>query len=233
MAKTSSDICMIGHRGYSARYPENTALAFRKAYEHGSGGVETDVRITLDGAFVCSHSDTAEYADGTSLAVPEHTLAELTAKPLLNTHTEDTVYLCTFREYLEICRDCNMVCFIELKGHFDDDAIRACFTLAEEVYTLSQCILQSFNFDNLIRAHEMFPALQIMLTFGYGETPEDLARCLAYSFHIDADYKALSYYDVERFHKKGLKVGLWTVNTEEALTFSRLLEPDYIESDIC
>ncbi len=232
MERTEKNICMIGHRGYSGRYPENTALAFRKAYEHGSGGVETDVRITKDGIFVCAHNSEITLADGTVLSVPDNTYAALTAQPLYNSLTDDKVYLCTFKEYLEICRDCHMVCFIELKGAFDDDAIRACFTLAGGVYDLSQCILQSFVFENLIRAHEMFDDLQIMLTFGYGETPEDLRRCLEYNFHIDADYMALSYYDVERFHKKGLKVGLWTVNTEDALTFSRLLNPDYIESDV-
>ncbi len=71
-----------------------------------------------------------------------------------------------------------------------------------------------------------------MSTARAASKPMSVLRRTAHSFHIDADYKALSHYDVERFHKKGLKVGLRTVNTEDALTFSRLPKPDYIESDI-
>lgn len=36
---------MIGHRGFSSKHLENTAEAFIAAAKHGSGGVETDVRI--------------------------------------------------------------------------------------------------------------------------------------------------------------------------------------------
>ncbi|MDK6422056.1 glycerophosphodiester phosphodiesterase family protein, partial [Aerococcus urinae] len=34
---------LYAHRGYSARYPENTMLSFIKAYEAGADGIECDV----------------------------------------------------------------------------------------------------------------------------------------------------------------------------------------------
>ncbi|MCR5151125.1 MAG: histidinol-phosphatase HisJ family protein, partial [Clostridiales bacterium] len=109
-------ICMIGHRGYSSAYPENTALAFVKAAENGSGGCETDVRITSDGEYVCCHNEDAVFCDGTSLVISESTYEQLTAKPLKNSKTGDDVRLCSFREYLEIMKKYGMVCFVELKG---------------------------------------------------------------------------------------------------------------------
>ena len=45
-------ICFIAHRGYSGRYQMNTEEAFLKAVAHGSGGIETDVRVTADGVLV-------------------------------------------------------------------------------------------------------------------------------------------------------------------------------------
>jgi glycerophosphoryl diester phosphodiesterase len=46
---------IVAHRGYSAAYPENSALAFERAIEVGADFIETDVRVARDGALVCSH----------------------------------------------------------------------------------------------------------------------------------------------------------------------------------
>lgn len=223
-------ICFIAHRGYSGRYQMNTEEAFLKAVAHGSGGIETDVRVTADGVLVVNHDDAAKFADGTELDVATSTYAELTAKPLLNKFTDTDLRVCTFRRYLEICRDGNMVCFIEFKGVFTDEQINAAFELAREVYDLKMCSLQSFEFDNLIRTHKAFPELQIMLTSG--EINADVDRCLEYGFDIDMYYGCCTPEIVEKFHAKGLKVALWTANTKEALDACVALGVDYIESDL-
>ena len=46
---------VYAHRGYSGAYPENTMLAFRKAYETGCDGIELDVQLTADGEVVVIH----------------------------------------------------------------------------------------------------------------------------------------------------------------------------------
>jgi len=46
---------IIGHRGASADWPENTVAAFRGAYAQGADWVELDVRSTLDDALVVLH----------------------------------------------------------------------------------------------------------------------------------------------------------------------------------
>lgn len=224
------DICMIGHRGFSAKHPGNTEASFLGAIKNGSGGIETDVRMTKDGVFVVNHNDEATFFDGTELLVAESTFDELTRKPLRNTNSDETVYICTFERYLEICRDADMICFIELKGDFSDEDINRLFTLASEVYDLKKCSLQSFEFDNLVKAHNAFPELQIMLT--YGKNCGDYHKCIEYGFDIDADYKVATSKMVKEFHDQGLKVGLWTANDILSLNYCRALGVDYIESDI-
>ncbi len=221
--------CFIAHRGYSGKYLQNTEEAFIKAVQHGSGGIETDVRITKDGVLVVNHNETAVFSDGSELTVSEATFEELSAKPLLNKFTDTEIYICTFRRYLEICREGNMVCFIEFKGHFPDEKIKEAFLLASEVYDLKMCSLQSFDLDNLIRAHEAFPDLQIMLTCG--EPNEDVYKCLELGFDIDMAHSGIYKSLVDRFHEKGLKVGLWTANEPHELALCKLMEVDYIESD--
>ena len=224
-----SKICMIAHRGYSAKYPDNTAVAFEKAAENGSGGAETDVRITKDGVFVACHNPEAAFADGTELLVSESTFDELTAKPLLNKKSDDVVYLCTFKRYLEIMKENNMVCFIELKGSYTDEQVKAVFGLAASVYDLSKCILQSFDFDNLIKCREMFPDLPLMYTYGSEQT--DYERCFEYGIAIDADSTVITQAMVDEFHAHGLEVGVWTVNTADELERISAMGVDYIESD--
>lgn len=48
-------IFILGHRGYSSRYPENTFLAFRKAFDAGADGIECDVQKTDEGYFLVTH----------------------------------------------------------------------------------------------------------------------------------------------------------------------------------
>lgn len=45
----------IGHRGYKARYPENTMIGFQAAIDAGAHAIETDVHLTADGVVVLSH----------------------------------------------------------------------------------------------------------------------------------------------------------------------------------
>jgi glycerophosphoryl diester phosphodiesterase len=46
---------VVAHRGFSARYPENSLASFDAAIAAGADYVETDVRMTSDGVLVCSH----------------------------------------------------------------------------------------------------------------------------------------------------------------------------------
>lgn len=221
---------MIAHRGYSSKYYQNTEIAFRQAALNKSGGAETDIRITKDGFFVCSHNAEAVFEDGTELLVAEATLKELTAKPLRQDKTDDKYYICTFEKYLEIMKENGMVCFVELKGEFPDSKVRELFETVERVYDLKMCIMQSFCFENLIKAREMFPELPLMLTYGQGE--KDWERCIEHGFSIDIDHWVVTRKIVSEFHKNGLEVAVWTVNDEYGLKFCRDLGVDYIESDI-
>lgn len=226
----NNNVCMIAHRGLSSLYPDNTEIAFIKAAENGSGGAETDIRITRDGIPVLCHNREAVFYDGTVRTVRDSTFSELTEKPLFNNKSEDTVYLCTFRKYLEIMRDNNMICFVELKDDFSEQQIKEIFSMVSEVYELKKCILQSFDFENLIKAHSLFPDLPLMLTYGSNESGYE--RCFDYGFSLDIDYKVCNKKTVDDFHAKGLEVAVWTANSEEALLYSRKLGVDYIESDV-
>lgn len=51
---------VIGHRGASGTFPENTLLAFQQALRDGADGVEFDVRLTAEGVPVVIHDATVD-----------------------------------------------------------------------------------------------------------------------------------------------------------------------------
>lgn len=226
-------ITLIGHRGYSSKYVMNTEAAFLGAANHYSGGIETDIRSTKDGVLVCSHDATAKLADGTELTVADSTYEELTAQPLLNRFGNGDVYLCTFRRYLEICREYGLICFVEFKGRFSEELVVRSFELVKEVYRMDRVILQSFDLDNLKTAKRLYPELAIMMTYGCGEKDRiDLQTIVDLGFSMDMDVYIATPEAVKLFHDAGLEFAVWTCNDPDSFEYARSLGVDYVESDV-
>lgn len=51
---------IYAHRGYSARYPENTVISFSQALKHNCQGIECDVQLTRDLVPVIIHDETVK-----------------------------------------------------------------------------------------------------------------------------------------------------------------------------
>ncbi|KEZ38805.1 hypothetical protein SAPIO_CDS10845 [Scedosporium apiospermum] len=54
----------IAHRGYKAKYPENSMAAFRGAVAAGAHAIESDLHLTRDGVVVLSHDGTLKRCFG-------------------------------------------------------------------------------------------------------------------------------------------------------------------------
>ncbi len=68
MNPTRNELRLYGHRGASARLPENTLAAFEQALADGANALELDIHRTADGHFVVAHDP-----DGRRMAgVDEH-----------------------------------------------------------------------------------------------------------------------------------------------------------------
>jgi glycerophosphoryl diester phosphodiesterase len=67
----------FAHRGGAALWPENTLAAFEGAVALGYRYIETDLRMTRDGAIVCFHDETLERTTNGRGRVADLTLDEL------------------------------------------------------------------------------------------------------------------------------------------------------------
>ena len=68
---------IIAHRGYRARYPENTLVAFQAALDAGVQMIELDVALSRDRKIVVIHDATLERTTNGEGAVRDYTLAQL------------------------------------------------------------------------------------------------------------------------------------------------------------
>jgi glycerophosphoryl diester phosphodiesterase len=68
---------ILGHRGASAYTPENTLIAFQRAFELGADGIELDVTLTQDGIPIVIHDDWVDRTTNGTGPVSDMTLEEI------------------------------------------------------------------------------------------------------------------------------------------------------------
>lgn len=220
----------VAHRGSSQNHLGNTEAAFLAATELPFYGIETDIRKTKDGVFVCKHDETVKYADGDEKSVSESSYADLIAKPLKNEKSDETAFLCTFERYLEICKNGGKVAVIELKEDFSEEDVLAILAAVDAVYDKSAVSVISFYFDALLRVRAADASLGLQYL---SETKNDplFERCLEEKISIDVRQSILTKKTVKTFHKAGLTVNAWTVNKAFDRNIVRIKGVDYITTD--
>lgn len=72
-----NNIIVEGHRGYRARYPENTLVSYQAAMDLGVDAIEFDVWLSKDGVPVIMHDGNLLRITGVNRNVGELTLDEL------------------------------------------------------------------------------------------------------------------------------------------------------------
>jgi glycerophosphoryl diester phosphodiesterase len=77
MRKRTIGPLVLGHRGYRARFPENTLLAFREALAAGAHGIECDIQKTADGRYVVIHDANTGRVAATHRGIASSSLSDL------------------------------------------------------------------------------------------------------------------------------------------------------------
>ena len=134
-------ILVEGHRGFCAKYPENTMIAFKKALEIGVDQLETDVHVTKDGHLVLIHDTTVDRTTNKTGKVCDYTLEEL--KQLDAGGWKGEAFrgekIPTFIEFMELVKDHPTITLdIELKVYPEVDEQRAIFACEETLKIIDQ-----------------------------------------------------------------------------------------------
>lgn len=108
---------IIAHRGLSKYYPENTLIAYKKAYEKGIKYVECDISFTKDDIPVLLHDNKVDRTSNKKGKINKYSLEELKKLDFgswLNISFKDE-RIPTLEEFLELCKELELIPYIEIK----------------------------------------------------------------------------------------------------------------------
>ena len=142
----------IAHRGYMAKYPENTLSSFDAACRLSFSLVEMDVHLSKDGVPIVMHDATLKRTCGVEGYVKDYTVAELKQFRVLETET-----IPTLEEALR-CIKGRSTALIELKkadGVSYEGLEQRVLDQARVLGMSDQIVLSSFHGDLLERVREL------------------------------------------------------------------------------
>jgi glycerophosphoryl diester phosphodiesterase len=156
---------IIAHRGSMDRCPENTMAAFRQALADGADVLETDVRLSADGAVVCLHDATVDRTTDGSGRVDRlslHEIRRLDASGGKSDYRGERV-----PTLLEVARliPGDRALAVELKGDsfLREEAHRAVLSVLEEAGIARRSLILSFRVRHLATLRPMAPELALGL----------------------------------------------------------------------
>jgi glycerophosphoryl diester phosphodiesterase len=205
---------VLGHRGYSARYPENTMIAFKKALELGADGIELDLRGTKDGRVVVIHDEDLKRLCGADVKV-----ADLTFEELKN-YRIGTEGIPSFEEVLSIL-DKRYILNAEIKeASVAEEALK----LIDEFRLTESTVVSSFDHELIARLIEKRPDMKFGFLVGE-ELRNDpiglidrLLQHKPYSMHLPHqlfDHPLVSGKIVKMIKKLDVKIYVWTLDDME------------------
>lgn len=220
LLKTEQEVTLVAHRGYRAVAPENTSASFEEAGKAGFWGAECDIYRTADGVWVVSHDTHTYRMMDKSAFVERETYADLMEMKVdngSNVENYPDLRFCSLEQYLQICKQYDMVAVIELKGTNNTEYYDEVVNLVSQ-YAV-RAVYISFHFENLekIRALSLAPVYYLVqdITDEDIETAKSLENC-----GIDFNGKKEDNFEkgmIKKCIDEGLEVGAWTINDTELL----------------
>jgi len=226
MRRTLHDIILpviIGHRGYRARYPENTLASFSAAMAAGADMIELDVTLSGDRKVVVIHDDTLNRTTSGFGPVYQATLQAL--KRLDAGSWFDSRFagesLPTLEEVL-ILAGGKILINIEIKSSawesgFPEDAVeRQVVDLIIRHDLLNSTLVSSFHagFLENIGKLPVHPEIAFITDRKAPQNTLDMCQRLGvFSWH--PHYKSLKKRHIEKAHAQGILIFPYTVNLAE------------------
>ena len=220
----------IAHRGYRAKYPENTLVAFQAALDAGVEMIELDVALTLDRKLVVIHDATLERTTNGEGAVRDHTLAQLQQLDAGGWFHPRFAgeHLPELSEVLDLA-DGRVLINIEIKPyayepHHPPDAVeRQTLELVGQRNLEERVLISSFDLNLLthISTFEYVPALALISRNPADKhTLENCKRLKVVSWH--PNHQILTPDQVRTMHEHNIRVFPYNADTSAEIT--RMLE---------
>lgn len=217
---TSDNVTLVAHRGMRSVAPENTTASFTEAGKHGYWGAECDVYRTKDGVWIISHDSHTYRMMDKSAFIEKKTYEELMDMNVdngVNIDKYEDLKICSFEEYLDICKKYNMTPVIELKGKNNTEYYSEIVKLANQFEVNPVYI--SFHIENLQTMRRLTQCKMYYLVQKISEDDiqdaKSIENCgIDFNGNKDKNFKSDI---IKKCQDAGLELGAWTINEEDAL----------------
>jgi glycerophosphoryl diester phosphodiesterase len=191
---------VLGHRGSSLLWPENTLDAFQKALDAGANGFELDVMVTKDNVAVLFHDPNLKRLHGMDVWVEDCTYEEL--RNMLKGKQQ----VCTLQEALALADEKRVWVDIEIKT---TKWLTAKRVVAQ--FTPDRKIISSFRHD-IISEWRQLDKGKYLFAYIYQHYPRDISNYLE---DVEVLKPEQSFVD-ERYLPVAERVLPWAVNDKSA-----------------
>lgn len=207
---------IYGHRGLSSIYPENTMIAYKKAYEAGMDGIELDIHMTKDGELVLIHDyilDRTTEESGFIKDFKYKDIKKLSAgKKFDKKFSSEKIPL--LQEVLEFFKNKDFEINIEIKAgyRFYKNIEKKVIENIDKNYNKNKIIISSFDHYSILRCKEIDSSIKT------GALVEaSLYKPWDYLKQIKADYihpQFLSVTDdfIDEAQNEGFRINTYTVD---------------------
>ena len=215
------DVSIIAHRGGGKLFTENTLSAFKGVQGLGVDAVECDVQVTRDGKLAVIHDDDLNRLAGIHAKINDLTGEEIKKIRLLN---NESIPLLT-----DVFEQVSIPLVIELKSMATVTSLSSLFMERKELQ--ERCVIISFFHEALYMMKQQFPKLKCgSLLAGFPIDPVSMVRKCGCDT-IALYFEGISAEYVERCHKGGINVSVWSPNEKDHILDSLNAGVDAIGSD--
>lgn len=224
-------IQFFAHRGSRFEFDENTMDAFRKSYDAGARGFETDVRFTKDGSLILSHDESLYRTTGVDKQTEDLTDAELKKIRTKGGHP------------LAFCQE--LVDFLEDKEgmyvEFEIKTVKELYTqamldeLCDKLYKMamakkpasSEYLFTSFDKRALKTMQRLHPDAILMMLKDKPCSPDVLMEAYGMGImRVGCRMDGTTRATIKLGHKLGMIVSLWPGSTKEDFFLGAALGSD-------
>lgn len=229
----NNHIKIYGHRGYGVGTPENSISAIKKSIDNNIDYIEIDVQRTKDRKYVLNHDKTFERVSYEKPYFINKKVSDLNYSQIETLDIGRRVSqryagekVPRIEEVLDVCKN-KIKINLELKEGIDHEMIDDLMELVRKKGMKKQVFFTSLNIRDIEYIENKDSTFDTGLIYfiklgNYGS--------------VDADYMIMEEREatdsnIKKLHKKGKKVIVWTVNTQESIDKFSKIDVDGIITD--
>ncbi|MDZ7756391.1 glycerophosphodiester phosphodiesterase [Rhodohalobacter sp.] len=217
---------VIGHRGASAYYPENTLGAFKAAYDMGAEMIELDILLSKDGIPVAIHDETLDRTTNGTGKVVDYTfeeLAKLDAGSWFGKkHSSERIL--SLEEVLQFAKG-KIALNIEIKTEAVADELKngieeKAYELVKKFDMLDHVLFSSFDYRAVAHLKELDVNIAAALLYEKEQSDGMGPKQLVNAYKVDAfncNYRLFTKKWADETSEADIPVFVYTVNSERRM----------------